>query len=240
MRRLAGRARSDGRGRGAEVATGLVGLVVAVVAVFGALVAPAASAQTTDAVSVARSLIAAENAHNVAAVVDLFAPGAIVSLPTGALTSRAEITQWQQELAAGNFHAETTTPVAVTPEVVTFSGTVALDLFRGLGLSSLESTWQLTVQLGKVTTFVFDFTPAATARLTAAATGGGGAAPTSSSGGGSSSGVATAAPATASSRTLALTGTDLVAPAAGGALAVGGGLLVLLAIPVRRGRRAPG
>jgi hypothetical protein len=222
------------------VATGLTGLVVAVVAVFGALVAPAASAQTTDAVSVARSLIAAENAHNVAAVVDLFAPGAIVSLPTGALTSRAEITQWQQELAAGNFHAETTTPVAVTPEVVTFSGTVALDLFRGLGLSSLESTWQLTVQLGKVTTFVFDFTPAATARLTAAATGGGGAAPTSSSGGGSSSGVATAAPATASSRTLALTGTDLVAPAAGGALAVGGGLLVLLAIPVRRGRRAPG
>jgi hypothetical protein len=222
--------------------------MVGAVAVVGGLVAPAASAQTTDAVSVARSLIAAENAHNVAAVVDLFAPGAIVSLPTGALTSRAEITQWQQELAAGNFHAETTTPVAVTPEVVTFSGTVALDLFRGLGLSSLESTWQLTVQLGKVTTFVFDFTPAATARLTAATTGGGGAgAPASSSSGAgassgaaSSSGVATAAPATASSRTLALTGTDLVAPAAGGALAIGGGLLVLLALPVRRGRRARG
>ena len=162
MTRLAGRA--------------CLGVVAALVMVGGLAVAPA-SAQTADAVTVVRGLLAAENAHNVSAAVDFFAPGAIVSLPTGALATRADITAWQQELAAGNFHAETTAPVAVTPEVVTFSGTVALDLFRGLGLASLDSTWQLTVQLGKVTTFVFDFTPAATARLNAALAGATGAAP---------------------------------------------------------------
>ncbi|MDQ2827384.1 MAG: nuclear transport factor 2 family protein, partial [Actinomycetota bacterium] len=147
-------------------------VIVAAMVLFGGLGAPRASAQTTDAVSVARGLIDAENSHNVAAAVNFFAPGAIVNLPTGTLVTRAEIQQWQQDLAAGNFHATTTVPVAVTPEVVTFSGFVALDLFRSLGLSSLDSTWQLTIQLGKITTFNFDFTPAATARLQAASGGG--------------------------------------------------------------------
>src|SRR5687767_11882138 len=160
----------------------IVGAVGAVLLIVG-LVAPPASAQT-DAVSVARALINAENAHDVNAAVNLFAPGAIVNLPTGALVTRAEIEQWQRELAAGNFRAEITTPVAVTPEVVTFSGTVALDSFRRLGISPLDATWQLTIQLGRVTTFNFAFTPAATARLQAALAGGGGAATSGGSGGG--------------------------------------------------------
>jgi hypothetical protein len=182
-------------------------VVVAVGAVLlvAGLMAPPASAQT-DAVSVARSLIAAENAHDVNTVVNLFAPGAIVNLPTGVFVTRAEIEQWQRELAAGNFRADITAPVAVTPEVVTFSGTVGLDLFRQLGISPLEATWQLTIQLGRVTTFVFDFTPAASARLGAALAGG--AAGTSSGGG---TGAQTAAPAATASagRALALTGTNL-------------------------------
>ena len=168
------------------------------------LAVPPAAAQT-DAVSVARALINAENAHDVNAAVNLFAPGAIVNLPTGALVTRAEIEQWQRELAAGNFHAEITTPVAVTPEVVTFSGTVALDSFRRLGISPLDATWQLTIQLGRVTTFNFGFTPAATARLQAALAGGGGAAASGAGGGGQAG-----TPATASAgRALALTGADL-------------------------------
>src|SRR5687768_6102746 len=96
--------------------------VLAAVVLFSGLGAPGASAQT-DAVAVARALINAENAHDVNAALNLFAPGAIVNLPTGALVTRAEIEQWQRDLAAGNFRAEITPPVAVTPEIVTFSGT---------------------------------------------------------------------------------------------------------------------
>src|SRR5687767_6124934 len=144
----------------------IVGAVGAVLLIVG-LVAPPASAQT-DAVSVARALINAENAHDVNAAVNLFAPGAIVNLPTGALVTRAEIEQWQRDLAAGNFRAEITTPVAVTPEIVTFSGTIALDTFRRLGIASIESTWELTIQLGRITIFNFSFTPAGNARLQAA------------------------------------------------------------------------
>lgn len=196
----------------------------------GLWVSPA-SAQA-DAVAVARALIDAENAHDVNAAVNLFAPAAIVSLPTGALVTRGEIEQWQRDLAAGNFHADIAPPVAVTPEVVTFSGTIALDSFRRLGIASLESTWQLTVQLGRVTTFNFAFTPAAAARLQAALAGGGGGGGTAGtpSGGGSGAGGATGstpAPAT-SGRALALTGTD-VALVGWAGLAIVLGLFLLAA-----------
>lgn len=201
-----------------------VAAVVGTVVLLLGLAAPPASAQT-DAVSVARALINAENAHNVNAAVGFFAPGAIVSLPTGALVTRAEIEQWQRELAAGNFHAEITTPVAVTPEVVTFSGTVALDLFRGLGISALDATWQLTVQLGQVTTFVFDFTPAATARLGAALAGGGSA--PSAAGAGGSAGTAGSSGTASAGRSLALTGADLGLAGAGLASIAVGSVLVL-------------
>lgn len=205
-----------------------------------------ASAQPADAVSVARGLIDAENSHNVSAAVNFFAPGAIVNLPTGSFVTRAEIEQWQQELAAGNFHATTTAPVAVTPEVVTFSGSVSLDLFRSLGLSSLDSTWQLTIQLGRITTFTFDFTPAATARLRAAiggAGGGGGvetatpapaAAATSSSAPAPAAQPARATPAAATSGTLALTGVSLRPVAVGGVSILAGLLMLGLARPRRR------
>lgn len=195
-------------------------VVISAVVLYGAVGVSGASAQTTDAVSVARALIAAEAAHNVSAAVGFFAPGAIVNLPTGTLATPAAILAWQQELAAGNFQPVINTPVAVTPEVVTFSGTVAFDLFRSVGIASLDSTWQLTIQLGKVTTFNFDFTPASAARLGAALAGAG-------SGSGSGSATPAAAPATASSRTLALTGADLALPGAVSGLAVVVGLVVL-------------
>ena len=203
-------------------------VVLSAVVLFGGLSASPASAQT-DAVSVARALINAENAHDVATAVSYFAPGAIVNLPTGSFTTRAEIEQWQRELAAGNFHADITPPVAVTPEVVTFSGTVALDLFRGLGIGSLESTWQLTIQLGRITTFNFGFTPAAGARLGAALAGAGAGAASSGGGAAASGGSGTSATA---GRTLALTGAnvDPVAPAVG-AILVG---VLLLAVSRKR------
>jgi hypothetical protein len=204
-------------------------IMVMTVLTIGGIGVTAASAQTTDAVSVARALIAAENAHDVAAAVSMFGPGAIVVHATGQLTSTAEITAWQRDLAAGNFHADITAPVAVTPEVVTFTGTVSLDSFRSLGITSLDATWRLTIQAGKVTTFVFDFTPAATARLLAAIAGAGAAPATASSAGGGSTtaaGGSTAGTATAA-RTLALTGGDLTPVAFGGVSVLLAGLVML-------------
>jgi len=199
--------------------------------VFGLAGASPASAQT-DATAVARALIAAENAHNVTASVALFAPGAIVNLPTGVFVGTAEITQWQRELAAGNFRADITTPVAVTPEVVTFSGTVAVDTFRSLGLASLESTWQLTIQGGLITTFNFNFTPAAGARL--------GAAIAAATGGAAAGGAASTPAGATAGRTLALTGTDAGPLTAGALVVIVLGALLLAAgtgrLPARRRR----
>lgn len=216
--------------------------VVAAIVLSVTFGASAASAQT-DAVSVARALIAAENAHDVGAAVSLFAPGAIVNLPTGPLVGTSQIEQWQRELAAGNFRAEITPPVAVTPEVVTFSGTVALDAFRRLGISPLEATWELTVQLGRITIFNFNFTPAAAARLQAALAGGGGAAQAggAQSGGGQAAGGGGAAQsggATATTgRSLALTGSNgNLAGFAG--MAILGGLLFLFSDRLWLARRA--
>lgn len=197
-----------------------VALAAGTILLVAGLAAPPASAQT-DAVSVARALIDAENAHDIEAAVNLFAPGAIVNLPTGPLVTRAEITQWQRELAAGNLRVDISAPVAVTPEVVTFSGTVGYDPFRRLGISALDATWQLTIQLGQVTTFNFDFTPAAAARLQAALAGS--APPAPAVGGGPTS----PAPVTAG-RTLALTGPDLSPVGVAGASLVLGCLLLAL------------
>jgi hypothetical protein len=209
--------------------------VAAMVSVlFGVLGVPPAAAQT-DATAVAQGLIAAENAHDVSAAVAFFSPGAVVTLPTGVFIGHAQIAQWQRELAAGNFRAEITPPVAVTPEIVTFSGTVALDSFRALGISPLDATWQLTVQLGQITTFVFGFTPAATARLQAALAGGGAAATAggasgggSAASGGSGGGQGTAATASAA-RSLALTGPDLGRLGSTGLALVVLGVIVLAA-----------
>jgi hypothetical protein len=219
-------------------------VVVIASAWIGGFGAPPASAQA-DATAVARGLIAAENAHDVSAAVAFFAPGAIVNLPTGVFIGHAQITQWQRELAAGNFHAEITPPVAVTHEIVTFSGTVALNSFRALGISPLDATWELTVQLGQITTFNFAFTPAATARLQAAlagaGAGGGGAGATASAGsggatGGSSAGWPSTAAAASAPRSLALTGSGagLLGPVAVALVLLG---TVLLAAGGRTRRR---
>jgi hypothetical protein len=127
-----------------------------------AVVGPAHS--QTDPGAVARALIDAENAHDVNAALALFADDAVVTHATGTLRTRDEIRAWQTELATGNFKATITTP-QVTGERATFSGTVELDTLRSLGVSPMESTWDVTVQQGKVKTFTFAFTPAAAARL---------------------------------------------------------------------------
>src|SRR5512139_4033134 len=65
-----------------------------------------ALAQSTAPEDVARTLIAAEDSHNVDAAVASFADGAVVTLPTGVLDTPDAIRGWQQELADGHFRIE--------------------------------------------------------------------------------------------------------------------------------------
>lgn len=116
----------------------------------------------------AASLIAAEAAHDVDAAMALFAPEAVVTLPTGVLDTPEAIRGWQEELAAGNFYIE---PVGLYADggTASWDGEISLDVFRGMGITSLGGTWQITVEGGLITSFTFGWTPAAVAALQAAA-----------------------------------------------------------------------
>jgi hypothetical protein len=139
--------------------------VLALFAALGVVLAtPGAGYAQSDPAAVARSLIDAENRHDVDAAVALFTPDAVVVHATGTLTSTAEIRNWQKDLAEGNFHANINSP-SVSGDKVTFTGDVALNTFTSLGIDKLDATWELTVQQGRVKTFNFVFTPAANARL---------------------------------------------------------------------------
>src|SRR5438874_462696 len=148
------------------------GAIVLVLLALGALLGPAAAtyAQPNDPQGVVNALFAAENANNPEAAAALFAPEAVVTLPTGVLRGTAEIRGWQDELAAGSFHANVG-PLEVDGNTVRTAGNVELDLFRNLGLPIMESTWEILVQGGRITMFTFNFTPEAGAKFQAALAG---------------------------------------------------------------------
>jgi hypothetical protein len=124
-----------------------------------------------DPVAVVEALIAAENALDVEGAVACFAEGAVVTLPTGVLTTQDEIRAWQAGLAAGHFHADIG-PIEVDGDRARFSGTVGFDPFRGMGIDAMGSEWDLTVGVGGITAFTYTFTPDGAARLQAAMAGG--------------------------------------------------------------------
>jgi ketosteroid isomerase-like protein len=123
-----------------------------------------ASEAQTDPASVARAFIDAENRHDVEGAVALFADDAVVVDARGTLTTRAEIRQWQTDLAAGNFAATMGAPTVVGDRV-TFGGDVALNSLRALGFDRLDATWELTIQQGRIKGYRFAFTPEANARF---------------------------------------------------------------------------
>ena len=108
--------------------------------------------------NVAKALIAAEGSNDVNAAVALFAPDAVVTLPTGVLDTPDKIKGWQQELAAGHFRIEAL-KMKVDGNNVSWTGTISLDLFRSMGIASLGGNWALVINNGKVKTFNFSWTP---------------------------------------------------------------------------------
>jgi hypothetical protein len=114
--------------------------------------------------STAAALIAAESTHDVDAAVALFAPDAVVTLPTGVFKTPDEIRGWQQELGDGHFRIEPE-GLSVDGDTVSWTGDISLDRFRALGIASLNSMWSLKIDNGKVETFDFTFTPDAFNKL---------------------------------------------------------------------------
>jgi hypothetical protein len=125
-----------------------------------------------DPISVANALIEAENALDVEAASTLFAPDAVVTLPTGVLSTPEQIREWQSGLAQGHFHADIG-EIATAGNHATFDGTVGFDPFRGMGIEAMGSRWDLTVDDGMISAFTYDFTPDGLARLQAATAGAG-------------------------------------------------------------------
>lgn len=117
-----------------------------------------------DAITVARRFLAAENAHDVQAVVEMFSEHPLVKPAMYTYTSRAEVQSWQEDLAANNLVIQAGAMQAAGNQV-RWDGQIAMNRFRKLGLEALEGTWEILVEGGKITAFTFTLTPASLAKL---------------------------------------------------------------------------
>ena len=124
---------------------------------------------SADPLATVLALLAAENAHDVDAAVALFAPDATVDLALETRTGTAEIRAWQQELAAGHFYMEMLGAPEVAGDRVRFQNRLDLDLFKQMGLGTVEGVSTARVRDGKIIEYTFALTPESVARLQAAA-----------------------------------------------------------------------
>jgi hypothetical protein len=120
-----------------------------------------------DPESIVNALIAAENALDVDSAMALFADQAVVTLPTGVLSTPEQIRAWQAGLAEGHFRAEIG-QIRTDGDHARFGGTVGFDPFRGMGIEAMGSLWDVTVDAGKITSFTYTFTSDGLAQLQAA------------------------------------------------------------------------
>ena len=118
----------------------------------------------SDPAAVAQALVDKENAGDVEGAVALFHEDAVVNDANGQRVGVDAIREWQVGLAANHFHADIEPP-RVDGNTASFNGSLQFDPFRSLGLDSLDASWVLEVQDGKVRTFTFTFTPESGARL---------------------------------------------------------------------------
>ncbi|HVK05207.1 MAG TPA: nuclear transport factor 2 family protein [Armatimonadaceae bacterium] len=121
-----------------------------------------------DPISVINALLAAENAHDVDAAMALFAEDAVADLAVERRTGHAEIRDWQQSLADGHFHMELRGEPEVTGNTVRFPNRLDLDMFKNLGLGTVEAVSTAVVEDGKIKHYTFALTPEYLTRLQAA------------------------------------------------------------------------
>lgn len=120
-----------------------------------------------DPLALAKAFVAAENAHDVEAVVALFTDDAEVHSSMHVCTTTEQIRAWQQELAEGAIEIKPN-PFEVDGDVVRWTGALAVAYFRNLGLASVTGQWEITARAGKIASLNFALTPDAIATVQAA------------------------------------------------------------------------
>ena len=152
-------------------------LVIAVTVVVVMLALPVAlSAQESDPVAVVTALYEAVNAGDVEAALALHSDDAVIFHPVAppgmpdTYTGKEEVRAWiENEVATNTEYVLLGTQVDGTTVVATTS--VADDVLRSFGLTSLTQTVEFTIQDGKITARTHAFTEESLATLGAAAAG---------------------------------------------------------------------
>jgi ketosteroid isomerase-like protein len=150
-------------------------LVIAVTVIVVMLVLPGAlSAQESDPVAVVTALYEAVNAGDVEAALALYSDDAGIYMPVpppgmpDTYTGKEEVRAWiEDEVARNTEYVLLATQVDGATVVATTS--VADDVLRSFGLTSLEQTDEFTIEDGKVTARTHVFTEESLATLGAAA-----------------------------------------------------------------------
>jgi quercetin dioxygenase-like cupin family protein len=154
----------------------LITAALALALALSALVATTrgVSSQGTDPASVVQAYIAAVNAHNVDAVLALYADDAVheaIPAPPGAQSvyiGKAQIRQFYQQTVVNHDHLEVVGTPQVVGDKVMYTKRIASDSFRRLGLATLDASIVAIVQGGKFTSYTAAFTPDSLAKLQAA------------------------------------------------------------------------
>ena len=125
-----------------------------------------------EAVALVNALNQASNGDDVERALAFFAADAVVTTPptpsgqtiwTGTQQVRA-LLQWQVD---EHFHAAARN-IHVTGNTVTWDSTVALDIFRRMGLDGVELAVEAVVQDGKITSFTATLSPESQRKVEAA------------------------------------------------------------------------
>jgi ketosteroid isomerase-like protein len=149
--------------------------LIAVTVVVATLALPVAlHAQETDPVSVVTALYEAVHAGDVEAALALYADGAVIYMPVAppnmpdTYTGKEEIRGWiENEVNTNTEYAILETEAEGSTVLATTS--VADDILRSFGLTSLVQTDEFTIQDGKVVARTMAFTEESLAALGAAA-----------------------------------------------------------------------
>ena len=154
----------------------LITAALALALAVGALVATTrgVSSQGTDPASVVQAYIRAVNAHNVDAVLAVYADDAVhevIPPPPGAQSvyiGKAQIRQFYQQTVVNHDHLEVVGTPHVVGDKVMYTKRIASDSFRRLGLATVDASIVAIVQGAKFTSYTAAVTPDSLAKLHAA------------------------------------------------------------------------
>jgi quercetin dioxygenase-like cupin family protein len=128
-----------------------------------------------DPAAVVQAYIRAVNAHNVDAVLALYANDAVHEVmppppgATGVYIGKAQIRQFYQQTAANHDHLAVVGTLRVVGNKVIYTKRITSDSFRRLGIATpLDAFIVAVVRAGKFTSYTAVFTPASVAKLQAA------------------------------------------------------------------------